>query len=74
MRSALEQWQVQRVVITGNSLDPVYASGFFTEALGVPPVFEDDAWVWTLQPGWTSVRPAYGAQLEACRAAADDRP
>ena len=71
VRHALVQWHVQRVVITGNSVDPIYASGFFTEALGVAPVFEHNAWVWTLQPGWTSVRPAYGAELEACRAAAD---
>ncbi len=70
VRQALEQWHVQRVVIAGNSFDPIYASGFFTEALGVAPVFEDRAWVWTLRPGWTSVRPAYGATLEACRAAA----
>jgi hypothetical protein len=70
VRRALAQWHVQRVVIAGDSLDPKYASGFFTEALGVGPVFEHDAWVWTLQPGWTSVRPAYGAPLKACRAAA----
>ena len=70
VRHALVQWHVQRVVITGNSLDPVYSSGFFTEALGVGPVFDHGAWVWTLRPGWTSVRPAYGAGLEACRAAA----
>jgi hypothetical protein len=71
VRRALEQWHVQRVVIAGDSLDPKYASGFFTEALGVGPVFEHDAWVWTLRPGWTTIRPAYGAQLEACRAAAN---
>ena len=71
VRSALARWHVQRVVIAGNSLDPIYASGFFTEALGVGPVFEHGAWVWTLRPGWTSVRPAYGASLEACRAAAN---
>ncbi len=71
VRRALVQWHVQRVVIAGDSLDPKYASGFFTEALGVGPVFEHDAWVWTLKPGWTTIRPAYGAQLEACRAAAN---
>jgi hypothetical protein len=71
VRRALVQWHVQRVVIAGNSLDPIYASGFFTEALGVGPVFEDNAWVWTLKPGWTSVKPAFGAELESCRAAAD---
>ena len=70
VRRALVQWHVQRVVIAGDSLDPKYASGFFTEALGVGPVFEHDAWVWTLQPGWTAIRPAYGAPLDACRAAA----
>jgi hypothetical protein len=71
VRRALVQWHVQRIVIAGNSLDPIYASGFFTEALGVGPVFEDHAWVWTLKPGWTSVKPAFGAELESCRAAAD---
>ena len=37
---ALHSWQVDQVVITGASRDPVYASGFFTAALGVAPVFE----------------------------------
>ncbi len=37
VRQALEQWHVQRVVIAGNSLDPIYASGFFTEAAGCSP-------------------------------------
>jgi hypothetical protein len=70
VRRALLQWHVQRVVVAGDSLDPKYASGFFTEALGVGPVFEHDAWVWTLRPRWTAIRPAYGAPLDACRVAA----
>ena len=40
VRQALRPWQVNQVVITGSSRDPVYASGFFTSALGVAPVFE----------------------------------
>ena len=39
VRSALQSWQVDQVVITGASRDPVYASGFFTEALGVAPAY-----------------------------------
>jgi hypothetical protein len=70
VRAALVSWHVERVVIAGTSIDPVYASGFFTEALGTAPVFESGAWVWTLRPGWTSVKPAYGATLKFCREAA----
>ena len=49
VRRALRHWQVDRVVIAGASRDPVYASGFFTMALGVAPRTCDGAWVWTLQ-------------------------
>ena len=51
VRQALLSWQVDQVVITGSSRDPIYASGFFTEAIGVAPVFERDAWVWTIAAG-----------------------
>ncbi len=70
VRDALMQWQVNQVVIAGTSVDPVYASGFFTKALGAAPTYTDHAWVWTLQPGWTSTTPAYGVSLPVCRAAA----
>jgi hypothetical protein len=70
VRQALVQWHVNEVVIAGNSRDPVYASGFFTKALGVAPVFTHGAWVWTLPRGWTAHPPAFGGSLPQCRAAA----
>ncbi|HXP32823.1 MAG TPA: hypothetical protein VN820_02355 [Acidimicrobiales bacterium] len=70
VRSALQAWQVQEVVIAGASRDPVYASGFFTMVLGTAPVYEDGAWVWKLQRGGPSSTPATGASLPLCRAAA----
>ncbi len=70
VRRALRQWQVDRVVITGASRDPVYASGFFTMALGVAPVFEHGAWVWRLQPGGPAATAATGASLSLCAGAA----
>ena len=51
VRHALGAWQVDQVVIAGSSRDPVYASGFFTEALGVGPAYVRGAWVWKLHPG-----------------------
>ena len=48
VRNALERWQVGQVVIAGDSIDPVYAAGFFTKALGVAPVYTDRAWVCSL--------------------------
>ena len=70
VRRALVEWQVDRVVITGVSRDPVYASGFFTMALGVAPSYVDGAWVWTLQRGGPSATPAVGGSLPLCRSAA----
>ena len=67
VRQALQSWQVNQVVITGASRDPVYASGFFTAALGVPPVFERGAWVWRVQPGEASAPPVTGISLSTCR-------
>jgi hypothetical protein len=68
VRQALHSWQVDQVVIAGASRDPVYASGFFTAALGVAPVYEQRAWVWTLQPGTSLAQPATGGTLSSCRA------
>ena len=59
VRRALVAWQVDEVVITGASRDPVYASGFFTMALGVAPVFARNAWVWKLQPGGAHDAPGH---------------
>jgi len=67
VRHALESWQVDQVVITGASRDPVYASGFFTAALGVAPVFGRRAWVWKVQPGEALAPPVTGIQLSPCR-------
>jgi hypothetical protein len=67
VRNALESWQVDQVVITGASRDPVYASGFFTAALGVAPVFEGRAWVWKVQPGEALAPPVTGIPLSSCR-------
>jgi hypothetical protein len=70
VRSALRAWRVDQVVIAGASRDPVYASGFFTAALGVAPVYEQRAWVWTLQPGAALAPAATGIALPSCRAVA----
>ena len=70
VRQALQSWQVSQVVITGSSRDPVYTSGFFTEAIGAAPTFERDAWVWTLAPGGPSTPPAAGVTLAPCRGVA----
>ena len=67
VRSALRAWQVDRVVIAGASRDPVYASGFFTAALGVAPVYEERAWAWTLPTGEPLAQPITGSTLSACR-------
>ena len=71
VRRALAAWQVDEVVVTGASRDPVYASGFFTMALGVAPAFVRDAWVWNLQPGGATAAPATGGSLSQCRGYAD---
>jgi len=70
VRQVLLSWQVNQVVITGSSRDPIYASGFFTKAIGVAPIFERDAWVWTIAPGGPSTLPATGIALAPCRAVA----
>jgi hypothetical protein len=68
VRKALESWKVDQVVITGASRDPVYASGFFTAALGAAPVFERRAWVWKVAPGEAPALPVSGMALPSCRA------
>ncbi len=70
VRRALRAWQVDQVVIAGSSRDPVYASGFFTKALGVGPTYVRRAWVWKLTPGGFPAPPATGISLSQCRAAA----
>jgi hypothetical protein len=67
VRRALGAWQVDEVVVTGASRDPVYASGFFTMALGVAPAFERGAWVWKLGPGSVTTPAATGSSLSVCR-------
>ena len=67
VRRALDAWQVDEVVVTGASRDPVYASGFFTMVLGVAPAFVRGAWVWKLQPGGATTSPATGSSLSVCR-------
>jgi hypothetical protein len=67
VRVALAQWKVEQVVIAGESPDPVYASGFFTMALGFGPVYVDGAWVWLLPRGPSAPPPALGASLRQCR-------
>jgi hypothetical protein len=66
----LRHWDVDRVVVTGASRDPKYASGFLTAVLGSLPAFVDGAWVWHLSGGRPVTPPVVGAQLPACRAAA----
>jgi hypothetical protein len=66
----LRHWDVDRVVVTGPSRDPTYASGFFTAALGSLPSYVDGAWVWRVPRGGSVTPPVVGAQLPACRAAA----
>ena len=67
VRTALASWQVDQVVITGASRDPVYASGFLTAVLGVAPVFERRAWVWKVEPGEMLAPPITGIALSRCR-------
>jgi hypothetical protein len=67
VRRALAAWQVDEVVVTGASRDPVYASGFFTMVLGVAPAFVRGAWVWNLQPGGATAAAASGGSLSQCR-------
>jgi hypothetical protein len=71
LRSAITHWQVERVVITGASRDPIYASGLLTEVLGAGPSFVNGAFVWALRPGILPAAPATKGQLSACRALAE---
>jgi len=73
VRYGLRHWDVDRVVVTGSSRDPTYASGFLTAVLGSLPAHVDDAWVWRLHRGRPATPPVLGAQLPACRAAAAQR-
>jgi hypothetical protein len=71
---ALREWKVDRVVVAGTSRDPVYATGFFTLALGVAPTEEAGAQVWTLQQGIPMAHPAFGGSLSLCREGAQNAP
>jgi dolichyl-phosphate beta-glucosyltransferase len=71
---ALRRWKVDRVVVAGASRDPVYATGFFTVALGVAPTEEAGAQVWTLQQGIPMALPAFGGSLTFCREGAQKSP
>jgi hypothetical protein len=70
MRQALVQWHVGEVVVTGISVDPVYASGFFTSVFGRAPAFVKGAWVWRIYPRSLSAPPAIAPSLPACAVAA----
>jgi hypothetical protein len=70
VRRALETWHVNRVVISGPSRDPIFASGFFTMALGFGPTYVDRAYVWQLPLGPLTTAPAVGASLSFCRVVA----
>jgi hypothetical protein len=70
VRGALARWHVDKVVVAGASRDPVYASGFFTMAIGSAPAYVDRAWVWDLPRGGPATTPATGASLATCRGAA----
>jgi len=75
VRRAVRAWEVTTVVIpdlrgppTLVGHDPHYAVGFMTAALGVPPVYEDQAWVW---PEVDLAHPALrlrAGTLDACNA------
>ena len=72
------------MVITGSSRDPVYASGFFTEVIGVAPASSGTPGCGGSRSGGPSTPPATGIALAPCRAiagspsgrrdAADDGP
>jgi hypothetical protein len=67
VRRAVQTWHVDKVVISGPSRDPLFASGFVTMALGFGPAYVDGAYVWTLPPGPLRTSPAVGASLIMCR-------
>ncbi len=70
VRRSVRAWQVDQVVVTGPSRDPVYASGFLTAALGVAPAYVRGAWVWKLASGGPAAPAATGTSLARCRALA----
>jgi hypothetical protein len=63
---ALRTWGVDQVVVAGTSRNPVYATGFFTMALGTAPTAEAGAEVWSLRRGVAPATPAVGASLPLC--------
>jgi hypothetical protein len=67
VRTALQSWRVDEVVIDGLSRDPVYASGFFTEVFGRAPAYVHHAWVWKVPRHGVTLAPALGASLYLCR-------
>jgi hypothetical protein len=67
MRAALRAWHVTDVVIDGQSRDPEYSSGFFTEVIGSGPAVAHGAWVWHVPTGGPNLPPAIGASLYLCR-------
>jgi dolichyl-phosphate beta-glucosyltransferase len=67
VRHAVGTWGVNEVVIDGVSRDPVYASGFLTEALGVAPSVQDGAWVWKVPPGGLTGGAITGVPLSTCQ-------
>lgn len=71
---ALRAWHVDRVVVAGTSRDPLYATGFFTMALGSAPTTQAGAEVWSLQSGVAGATPALGASLPICRIGAANAP
>jgi hypothetical protein len=70
VRRALKTWQVSRVVISGPSRDPIFASGFFTMALGFGPTYVAGAYVWQLPAGPLATPAVVGVSLSFCRVVA----
>jgi hypothetical protein len=70
IRYAVRTWDVNEVVVDGESRDPVYAAGFLTAALGVAPQVVHYAWVWKIPPTGLSGPAVTNTSLILCRAAA----
>jgi hypothetical protein len=52
VRSTLQRWGVQVVVVTSVGRDPAYSTAYFTAVFGRPPRSEDGSWAWHgLDPG-----------------------
>ena len=68
-------WQVNEVVIDGESRDPVYCVGVPHEVLGDAPRYVHGAWVWR-DPGRRTCarRPITGASLLAVPTGGASRP